>query len=349
MYHNPFYTPEVQGQHELISIGRLDLEHGGSIEDCRLAVATRGTLNEARDNTILIPTWFTGTHQAWLDTYIGPEHALDPSKYFIVIVNQIGNGLSTSPHNTGDEMIAMSRFPFVTIGDDVVAQERLLREHFGVTELFAVVGASMGAQQAYEWAVRFPDRVHRAAPIAGTAKNTPHDFLFTQVLIDAVTSDPGFNGGEYASNKEVVAGLKHHARVWAVMGLSTEWWKQEEWRALGFETPQQTVEEFLEPIFAALDPNSLLVMGQKWQHGDVSKHAGGDLAQALGRVQAKVFTMPISEDMFFPVRDCAAESDLIPDGELRVIDDVAGHFGLFGFVPSYMEQVNRNLAELFAS
>ena len=62
-----------------------------------------------------------------------------------------------------------------------------------------------------------------------------------------------------------------------------------------------------------------------------------------------MFTMPISEDMFFPVRDCAAESDLIPDGELRVIDDVAGHFGLFGFVPSYMEQVNRNLAELFAS
>ncbi|WP_156229462.1 alpha/beta fold hydrolase [Corynebacterium comes] len=349
MYHNPFYTPEVQGPYELISIGRLELERGGVIRDCRLAVATRGTLNEARDNAILIPTWFTGTHQAWLDTYIGPGHALDPSKYFIVIVNQIGNGLSTSPHNTEDESIAMSRFPFVTIGDDVVAQERLLREHFDITELFAVVGASMGAQQAYEWAVRFPDRVHRVAPIAGTAKNTPHDVLFTQVLLDAVTSDPGFKGGEHTSNEDVEVGLKRHARVWAVMGLSTEWWKQEAWRDLGMETPQQTVQEFLEPIFASLDPNSLLVMGRKWQHGDVSRHTDGDLAEALGRVRAKVFSMPISEDMFFPVRDCAAEVDLIPGAELRVIDDLAGHFGLFGFVPSYMEQVNQHLEELFAS
>ena len=349
MYHNPFYTAEIQGPWEEISIGRLELENGGAIEDCRLAVATRGELNEARDNVILIPTWFTGTHQAWLETYIGEGHALDPSKYFIVIVNQIGNGLSTSPHTTDDASIAMSRFPFVSIGDDVVAQERLLREHFGVTELFAVVGASMGAQQTYEWAVRFPDRVHHAAPIAGTAQNTPHDHLFTQVLLDAVTSDPGFNGGEYTSHEDVAEGLKRHARVWAIMGLSTEWWKTEAWRPLEFETRDQVVEGFLEPTFAALDPNSLVVMGRKWQHGDVARHTDGDLAAALGRIRAKVFVMPISEDMFFPVRDCAAEATLIPDAELRVIDDVAGHFALFGFVPEYMEQVDRHLNELFAS
>lgn len=349
MYHNPFYTAEVQGPWEEIGIGRLELENGGVIEDCRLAVATRGELNEARDNVILIPTWFTGTHQAWLETYIGKGHALDPAKYFIVIVNQIGNGLSTSPHTTDDPSIAMSRFPFVSIGDDVVAQERLLREHFGVTELFAVVGASMGAQQTYEWAVRFPDRVHRAAPIAGTAQNTPHDYLFTQVLLDAVTSDPGFNGGEYTSHEDVAEGLKRHARVWAVMGLSTEWWKTQAWRSLEFTTRDQVVEGFLEPTFAALDPNSLVVMGRKWQHGDVAKHTDGDLAAALGRIRAKVCVMPISEDMFFPVRDCAAEAALIPDAKLRVIDDVAGHFALFGFVPEYMEQVDRHLNELFAS
>ena len=349
MYENPFYTAEVQGPYEMISIGRLELEEGGVIENCELAVATRGELNEARDNAILLPTWFTGTHQAWIDTYIGEDHALDPSKYFIIVVNQIGNGLSTSPHTTDDESIAMSRFPFVTIGDDVVAQERLLREHFGITELFAVVGASMGAQQTYEWAVRFPDRVHRAAPIAGTAQNTPHDYLFTQVLNDAVTSDPGFNGGEYASHLDVTEGLKRHARVWAIMGLSTEWWKTEAWRGLEFTSRDQTVEEFLEPTFAALDPNSLLVMGRKWQHGDVAKHTGGDLAAALGRIRAKVSVMPISEDMFFPVRDCAAEAELIPDGQLRVIEDVAGHFALFGFVPEYMAQVDEYLSELFAS
>lgn len=349
MYTNNFYTPEVQGPYEMLSIGRLELEHGGVIENCELAVATRGELNEAKDNAILIPTWFSGTHQAWIDSYIGAGHALDPGKYFIVIVNQIGNGLSTSPHNTDDESIAMSKFPFVTIGDDVVAQERLLREHFGITELFAVVGGSMGAQQTYEWAVRFNEKVKRAAPIAGTAQNTPHDYLFTQVLLDAITSDPGFNGGEYASHEDVAEGLKRHARVWAIMGLSTEWWKQECWRGLDLESRDQALTHFLEPTFGAMDPNALLVMGRKWQHGDVARFGGDDLATALGRITAKVFVMPISEDMFFPVRDCAAEAELIPGAELRVIDDIAGHFGLFSFEPSYMEQVDRHLGELFAS
>lgn len=349
MYQNDFYAPEVHGPYEMVSIGRLDLENGEVIENCELAVATRGELNEAKDNAILIPTWFTGTHQAWLESYIGPEHALNPKKYFIVIVNQIGNGLSTSPHNTDDESIAMSKFPFVSIGDDVVAQERLLREHFGVTELFAVVGGSMGAQQTYEWAVRFPDKVKRAAPIAGTAQNTPHDYLFTQVLMDAVTSDPGFNGGEYDSHQDVMEGLKRHARVWAIMGLSTEWWKQERWRALELESRDQAVTEFLEPTFAALDPNSLIAMGRKWQYGDVARLHGGDLAAALGRITAKVFVMPISEDMFFPVRDCAAEAELIPNAELRVIEDIAGHFALFNFEPTYMEQIDRHLGELFVS
>lgn len=349
MYTNDFYTAEVHGDFDLIRVGRLELEHGGVIEDCQLAVATRGELNDAKDNTILITTWFTGTHQTWLDSYIGPGRALDPEKYFIVIVNQIGNGLSTSPHTVTDENIAMSKFPQLSVGDDVVAQERLLREHFGVTELFAVTGGSMGAQQTYEWAVRFPDKVKRAAPIAGTAQTTPHDFLFANALLEAVTSDPGFNGGEYATNADVQDGLKRHARLWAIMGLSTEWWKQERWRDLELASRDQAVSEFLEPTFAALDPNSLIAMGRKWQGADVARHADGDLAAALGRITAKVTVMPISEDMFFPVRDCAAEADLIPGAQLRVIEDVAGHFALFGFAESYFQQVDQYLGELFAS
>src|SRR5699024_4525806 len=129
---NPFYTAENHGAYDLISIGQLDLEEGGSIPDCQLAVATFGELNAAKDNVILMPTWYSGTHQTYQDVYIGPEHALNPEKYFIIVVNQIGNGLSTSPHNAAgaNADISMSRFPHVRIGDDVVAQERLLREHF---------------------------------------------------------------------------------------------------------------------------------------------------------------------------------------------------------------------------
>lgn len=345
---NPYYTHEFHGDHDLIGIGRLDLEEGGSIPDCHLAVATFGTLNEARDNAILVTTWYSGTHQIFRDVYIGPERALNPDRYFIVVVNQIGNGLSTSPHNAAgaNDGIAMSRFPRVRIGDDVVAQERLLREHFGIETLQLVVGGSMGAQQTYEWMVRFPGRVRRAAPIAGTAQNTPHDALFATALMDAITSDPGYAGGEYASNADVVDGLKRHAGLWAVLGFSTEFWKQEVWRALDFGSKEEFLEGFLEPYFTQMDPNDLLCMAWKWQHGDVARHTGGDLAAALGRNEAVTRVLPINEDMFFPVRDHEYELELLPHATLRIIDDVLGHLALFGIAPTYIGQVDGYLQEL---
>ncbi len=351
MIENAFYTPEFHGDYELISIGPLDLEEGGQIPDCRLAVATFGTLNDAKDNAILVTTWYSGTHQIFRDVYIGPDHALNPARYFIVVVDQIGSGLSTSPHNAdgANAAIAMSNFPHVRIGDDVVAQERLLREHFGIDTLALVVGGSMGAQQTYEWAVRFPDKVLRAAPIAGTAQNTPHDFLFTKSLVEAITCDPGFDNGEYKSNADVIDGLKRHAGIWAVMGLSTEFWKQEAWRALEFESKEGFLEGFLEPYFTVMDPNDLLGMAWKWQRGDVARHTGGDLAAALGRITAKTFVLPIDEDMFFPPRDCRAEQELVRGSEVRVIEDILGHLGLFGVAPTFMAQIDRHLGELLAT
>lgn len=350
---NPFYTPEVQGAYELHSLGRFELEEGGVIPDLQLAVATYGTLNEARDNAILVPTWFSGTHQTWELVYIGPGRALDPEKYFIVVVNQIGNGLSTSPHNTDGE-IAMSAFPRVRIGDDVRAQEQLLREHFGIERLALVVGGSMGAQQTWEWAVRFPDKVLRAAPVAGTAQNTPHDFLFAQTLIDAITSDPGWNGGDYSSHEDVADGLRRHADIWAVLGLSTEFWRSEFWRNVElpdvtWDTFEEFRDRFLRPIFGAMDPNALLSMAWKWQRGDVARNTAGDLAAALGRVTARMFVMPIDEDMFFPPRDCVREQEQVRGSELRVLPSIAGHFGLFGFEEAYLRAFDDNLKELLAT
>lgn len=350
MTDNPYYSHEFHGDN-VISIGRLDLEEGGAIPDCQLAVATFGTLNEARDNAILIPTWYSGTHQIFRDVYVGPDHALNPERYFVVVVDQIGSGLSVSPHNADgpNAGIARSRFPHVRIGDDVVAQERLLREHFGIETLQLVVGGSMGAQQTYEWAVRFPEKVLRAAPIAGTAQNTPHDFLFAEALSEAITSDPGFAGGEYASNADVAAGLTRHAHIWAVLGFSTEFWKRELWRALEFDTREAFLTGFLEPYFTAMDPNNLLCMAWKWQRGDVARHTGGDLDAALGRITAKTVVLPVDEDMFFPVRDCRDEQERIKGSELRVIADPLGHLGLFGISPTYMPQVDEALTALLAT
>jgi homoserine O-acetyltransferase/O-succinyltransferase len=342
---HPYYNQELHGPYELFDLGDFVLEEGGTLRGCQLAYATFGELNAARDNAILMPTWFSGTSKILEQSYVGQGRALDPGKYFIILVNQLGSGLSTSPHNT-PAPFGMARFPRVRIGDDVRAQERLVRERFGVEQLALVVGGSMGAQQTYEWAVRFPDMVKRAAPIAGTAKNTPHDFLFTETLSEAITSDPAWRGGWYSSAEEVHLGLRRHARLWAAMGVSTEYYKQEVWRELGFSSLEDALVGFVEGYFLPMDPNDLLCQAWKWQRGDVSRHTGGDLAAALGRVRAKTFVMPIDEDMIFPVRDCQAEQRLIPNSELRVLNSIWGHFALFGLDPSYIEQLDRHLGEL---
>ncbi len=345
---NNYYSQDNHGPFKTINIGTLELEEGGVLPDCTLAVATHGTLNAARDNAILVPTWYSGTSKIMEQVYIGPGHALDPTRYFIIVVNQIGSGLSLSPSNA-PAAIAGPNFPKVRIGDDVRAQHRLLTEHFGIQRLALVVGGSMGAQQTYEWAVRYPDMVERAAPIAGTACNTEHDFVFTETLVEAITTDPGFRNGDYASAADVAAGLKRHARIWTVMGWSTEFFRCGRHRVLGFESVQAFVDQFMTGYFGPMDPNNLLAMAWKWQRGDVSRHTGGNLAEALGRIKAKTYVMPISHDMFFPPSDCVAEQQLIPNSEFRPVSSIDGHLALFGTDAHAIAEMDSHLRELLAS
>src|SRR6201998_2198273 len=314
MIDNSSYPQQVHGPYELHDIGNLELEEGGTIRGCTLAYATFGTLNAAKDNAILTPTWYSGTNKIMEQVYIGNGRALDPAKYFIIVVNQIGNGLSTSPHNSGGAQ-AGPAFPKVRIGDDVRAQHKLLTGKSDRKNLALVVGGAMGAQQTYEWAVRYPDFVKRAAPIAGTARNTEHDFVFAETLSEAITSDPGFNGGKYRSPADVAAGLKRHAKLWTVMGWSTDFFREGRHKALGFDSMQAFVDTFMTGYFAPMDPNGLLGMAGKWQRGDVRRNTGGALASALGRIKAKTYVMPISHDMFFPPSDCEVERRLIPESQ----------------------------------
>jgi len=120
---NSYYSQEVHGPYELHDIGNLELEEGGTIRNCQLAYATFGTLNAAKDNAILVPTWYSGTNKIIEQVFVGNGRALDPDKYFIIVVNQIGSGLSTSPHNTPPPA-GMANFPRVRIGDDVRAQHK---------------------------------------------------------------------------------------------------------------------------------------------------------------------------------------------------------------------------------
>ena len=124
MITNSYYSQEVHGPYELYDVGNLVLEEGGTIRNCQLAYAAFGTLNAAKDNAVLVPTWYSDTNKIIEQVYIGNGRALDPDKYFIIIVNQIGGGLSTSPHNTPPPA-GMGNFPHVRIGDDVRAQHKL--------------------------------------------------------------------------------------------------------------------------------------------------------------------------------------------------------------------------------
>lgn len=348
MLNNPYYSQDIHGPYQTWDLGDFALEDGGTIRGGKLAYSTFGTLNAAKDNAILITTWYSGTSKIMEQVYVGEGRAIDPSKYFVVIVNQLGNGLSSSANNTPFPA-GMANFPKVRISDDVRAQHKLLTEHFGIRKLALVTGGSMGAQQTYEWAVRYPDMVLRAAPLAGTAKNTDHDFLFTETLIEAITSDPGFNGGWYSDHMQVREGLRRHAKLWGVMGWSTEFYQQGRHKALGFSSADDFVTNFLNGYFGAMDPNVLLTMAWKWQRGDVSRNAGGDLAAALGRIKAKTFVMPIDHDMFFPPADCEREARLIPNAEFRVLRSVDGHLALFGADPGYAPQVDQHLRELLAT
>ena len=347
MIDNSYYSQEVHGPYELFGVGDLNLEDGGTIRGCRLAYAIFGTLNTAKDNAILIPTWYSGTNKIIEQGYNGTGRALDPGKYFIIIVNQLGNGLSSSPHNTPPPA-GMGNFPRVRIADDVRAQHKLVTEKFGLASLALVVGGSMGAQQTYEWAVRYPDMVQRAAAIAGTARNTIHDFLFAETLVEAITSDPGFNKGFYQSSTDVREGLLRHAKMWAVMGWSTEFFQENRHKALGFSSMDDFIINFMYAYFSVMDPNNLLCMAWKWQRGDVSRPTGGDLRAALARIKARTFVMPMSSDMFFPPADCQAEWRLIPDAEFRPVQTIDGHLALFGADSNALSQIDKHLRELLA-
>ena len=154
-----------------------------------------GTLSPARDNVVLYPTSYGAQHPD-LEWLIGPDGVLDPTRWFIVIPNMFGNGLSSSPSNTAP-------WPaLVTAHDNVAAQRRLLAEVFGVERLHAVYGWSMGAQQAYHWAAAYPDAVERAVINCGSARTSMHNRVFLR----------GHDGGAGSG-----AGIRRHG---AVLGAS---------------------------------------------------------------------------------------------------------------------------------
>ena len=151
-------------------------EAGGVLEDACLVYAQWGRLNAARDNVVLLPSYYSGKHESYAPL-IGPGRALDPEHYFIVAPNMFGNGVSTSPSH----MARLDLFPAISIGDNVRAQHELL-QHLGVTRIALAAGWSMGAMQALHWAMLYPDYVRSVVAVCGTAVCWPINSVFLEGL-----------------------------------------------------------------------------------------------------------------------------------------------------------------------
>ncbi len=324
--------------HEL---GDVALQCGVTLPKTRLGFETYGELNPARTNAILVPTWYAGQHSdaRWL---IGNDRALDPRKFFIVVVNILGNGVSSSPSNQPAPFDRV-RFPVVSILDNVLVQDRLLRERFGVKHLRLVFGRSMGAQIAFQWASWFSDRVKALLALAGSARTAIHNYVFLQSVKMSLTSGADWARGEYDAIP-----VDTLSRMWLIFdswGLSQAFYRHRTYEKLGFKT----VGDFLAREKPVRDPNDLLAQVSTWERADISTNGrfNGNLSEALGAIRARSIVMPSRTDLYFPPEDSELEVERMPSAELRVLESEWGHrAGAPGSDPADIDFIDRALRDL---
>ena len=339
---------EFVQDYETFDLGDVVLQGGATLRDAKLAYKTYGELNADKSNAIVYPTWYSGRHwdNEWL---IGDGMALDPAKYFIIVPNMLGNGLSTSPSNCPPPY-DKSRFPNVTFYDQVETQHKLVTEKFGIETLPLVTGWSMGAGQTYQWAVSHPEMVQRACPFCGSSKTSEHNIVFLEGVKSALTADDKFNAGWY--DEKPAKGLRAAARVYAGWGFSQAFYWDQVYKEMGYSSLEDFLVGFWEGFFLdRRDPNNLLTMLWTWQNGDIGATPGfdGDHIKALKAITAKTIVVPAEKDLYFPPEDEEYAVSHMSNAELRVIPGVWGHFAGGGANPVDIKFIDDILKELLAS
>lgn len=310
-------------EHKIFEAGNVVLQSGITLRNARLAYQTYGTLNPARSNTVLVMTPF-GAHHTDIQWMIGPGKALDPERYFIIIPNMFGNGLSSSPSNAVPPFDG-SRWPNFTVADNVFVQQRLLQEVFAIERVALAYGRSMGGMQAYHWAALFPDRVERLAVVCGAAKTSPHNSVFLEGVKAALTADINYQDGRFVAFPE--RGLRAMGRLYAGWAMSQTFYRDELWRSTGCSSLEDYLVSQWEGYFLRRDPANLLSQLWTWQHADISANEiyKGDLKQALRAIKARTLIMPSETDLYFQVEDNRREVACMNEARLLTIPSAWGH------------------------
>jgi homoserine O-acetyltransferase len=347
---------------------------GGRLPSVRVAYETWGTLNAARDNAVLVLHALTGDSHVtgapgpghrtagWWGDVVGPGRAIDTDRWFVIAPNMLGGCQGTtgpsSVSPTGAEW--GSRFPFVTVRDQVEVQAQLA-DRLGIDTFAAVVGGSMGGMHALEFAVSYPARVRRLAVLASTAQTTADQIAANSLQRAAIQMDPAFAGGDYY---EADAGEGPHrglslARRMALMTyrasdelnsrFARSW--QSDVSPLG-DDGRFSVESYLDfhgnKFTRRFDASSYVTLTYAMDSHDVGAGRGG-VSAALGLVTARTLVVGISSDRLFPVEDQHRIAAGVPDaldGDTAAV--IESEFGHDGFLIEH-EQVGAHLQRLLES
>jgi homoserine O-acetyltransferase/O-succinyltransferase len=330
--------------HHVFTLERFTFESGPTVPNVSVVYGTYGRLNAARDNAILLPSHYLADHHGY-EWLIGPGRALDTARYFLVATELFGNGHSSSPSNT-PEPFHGPRFPVATIRDNVEAVHRLLEQDLGVTHLRAIIGFSMGAEQAFQWAVSYPDFSDRIVATSGTARCWPHGVVRLEAQIAAIELDSAFRHGDYTVQPK--QGLELFGLVWTGWLFSQEWWRQELWHEIS--PPGTTLEAFVSNLrrnfIPGADANDLILQARTWQQHDVGATRGfdGSTEKALASIKVPLLYMPSETDLYFPLSDARYEARFIPNVTLMPIPSLWGHPAGAGIDPADLAFLNERIS-----
>jgi homoserine acetyltransferase len=263
---------------QFAELGDFKLDSGAIIRDCRIGYRTFGELNAARSNAILFTTWASGTTEQ-LKSNVGPGRLVDSGKYFVVTIDALANGVSSSPSNS--QLQPRMSFPKVTMRDMVNTQHQVLTKMLGLSHLKAVIGISMGGMQTFQWLVSYPDFMDQAVPIVGSPQLAPYDLVLWQAQLDALMHDPAWNDGNYAQNPGRVTDAEFGALVLTTPDNYNK------------RTTRKQVFEELEKAKSSpgFDANDKIRQTQAMMALDVAATFGGSLEKAAATVKAKVFVI----------------------------------------------------------